>query len=62
MSNPTTKPRNVAEKGIDIFREKEIVEFSEKVLGYVKHQANIFVLLEDVLLTRRAEYHGLARG
>ncbi len=44
MNNPTTKPRNVTEKGIEILREKGIVEFSRKLLRYVKRKANFFAL------------------
>ncbi len=44
MSNCITELRNVTERGIEIFREKGIVEFSRKLLRYVKRKANFFAL------------------
>jgi len=44
MNNPTNEPKNVTEKGIEIFREKGIVEFSRKLFRYAKRKANFFAL------------------
>lgn len=44
MNKSTTKPRNVAEKGIKILREDGMVEFSKKILGYIFCKVKIFIL------------------
>lgn len=56
MNNTTIKPRNVVKKGIETLREKGIVEFSRRLLGFIKqkpvvikYKVNFFALQYTLL-------------